>query len=95
MANLIINLPQLQDKIKRDPTGYKDEFNAQFLRYKTSLELAQLYPDNDNEQLIELMNFLASISHCYPEVMVNKLIFLQLNCLSANSLVDKLLLLTQ
>ena len=23
MANLIINLPQLQDKIKRDPTGYK------------------------------------------------------------------------
>ena len=67
MANLIINLPQLQDKIKRDPTGYKDEFNAQFLRYKTSLELAQLYPDNDNEQLIELMNFLASISHCYPE----------------------------
>ena len=31
------------------------------------MELAQLYPDNDNEQLIELMNFLASISHCYPE----------------------------
>ena len=66
MANLIINLAQLQDKIKRDPEGYKEEFNAQFIRYKTSLELYQLYPDNDNEQLIELMNFLAAISHCYP-----------------------------
>ena len=60
MANLTINLAQLQDKIKRDSAGYKDEFETQFHRYKTGLELFQMYPDSDCDQLVELINFIAS-----------------------------------
>ena len=39
MANLTINLAQLQDKIKRDPPGYKDEFQTQFHRSVTLYEM--------------------------------------------------------
>lgn len=71
MANLTINLAQLQDKIKRDRAGYKDEFETQLHRYKTGLELFQKYPDSDCEQLVELINFIASVSHCYKEEMAS------------------------
>jgi len=67
MANLTINLAQLQDKIKRDPTGYQDEFDTQYHRYETSLELFNLYPDSDCDQLIELMNFISAVT--YPIVI--------------------------
>ena len=42
MANLTTNLAQLQNKIKRDPEGFRDEFESQVHRYKTSLELLQV-----------------------------------------------------
>ena len=47
--NLTTNLAQLQDKIKRDADGFRDEFETQVHRYKTSLELLQLYPDSDSQ----------------------------------------------
>merc|ERR1712050_687426 len=62
---------QLQDKIKRDADGFRDEFQSQVHRYKTSLELMQLYPDSDSQQLTELMVFLASTAHCYKSEMEN------------------------
>ena len=49
MSNVTTNLAQLQDKIKRDPEGFRDEFESQVHRYKTSLELLQLYPDSDSQ----------------------------------------------
>ena len=46
--NLMLNLAQLQNKIKRDPTGFRDEYESQVHRFKTSLELQQLHPENDH-----------------------------------------------
>ncbi|CBY12951.1 unnamed protein product [Oikopleura dioica] len=69
--NLTLNLAQLQNKIKRDPTGFRDEYESQVHRFKTSLELQQLHPENDHTTLSETMIFLASTSHCYKEAMKN------------------------
>ena len=71
-ANLTTNLAQLQNKIKRDPEGFRDEFESQVLRYKTSLELLQLYPDSDSDQLTELMIFLASTAQCFKVTSKSK-----------------------
>ncbi|CAG5111921.1 Oidioi.mRNA.OKI2018_I69.chr2.g6192.t1.cds [Oikopleura dioica] len=69
--NLTLNLAQLQNKIKRDPPGFRDEYESQVHRFKTSLELQQLYPENDHTTLSETMIFLASTAHCYKEDMKN------------------------
>ena len=45
MANLTINLAQLQDKIKRDPTGYQDEFDTQYHRFIYSADFIDIITD--------------------------------------------------
>mgnify|MGYP003341893560 CR=1 FL=1 len=60
--NLTLNLAQLQNKIKRDPSGFRDEYESQVHRFKTSLELQQLHPENDHtvneKQIARVNNFI-------------------------------------
>lgn len=61
------NLLQLQNKIKRDSSSYKDEFTQTFHNYESNLKVYLMKPTKQNKQVADLASFLAHVSHCYPE----------------------------
>lgn len=68
---LPLNLPQLQNLVKRDPESYKVEFLQQKEHFDAVYDAFIQYHDQRNEQYNEeidkLMTFLAQVAHCYPE----------------------------
>ncbi|KGB76985.3 protein SDA1 [Cryptococcus deuterogattii R265] len=71
---LTSNLPQLQNLIKRDPEGYKEEFLTQYNHYLSLLRLhsvASSTPsssnDKSNELFADLITFISQVAQCYPE----------------------------
>lgn len=65
------NLPQLQNLIKRDPESYKEEFLQQMRHFNSTLQVFELTPTEFNENLHELIMFLAQVAKCYPEDLAN------------------------
>nr|XP_019010319.1 protein SDA1 [Kwoniella pini CBS 10737]OCF49100.1 protein SDA1 [Kwoniella pini CBS 10737] len=78
---LTSNLPQLQNLIKRDPEGYKEEFLTQYNHYLSLLKLQQVSSisssnsnvttnssnvDKSNELFQDLITFISQVSQCYP-----------------------------
>ena len=61
------NLPQLQNLIKRDPESYKEEFLQQLRHFSSTLQVFELTPTEFNENLDELIMFLAQVAKCYPQ----------------------------
>ncbi|KAK7086656.1 Protein SDA1 [Halocaridina rubra] len=61
------NLPQLQNLIKRDAASYADEFERQHSVYAATIVIFEQNPSVYNEQLHELVMFMAQVAHCYPE----------------------------
>ena len=61
------NLPQLQNLIKRDPESYKEEFLQQLRHFASTLQVFELTPTEFNENLDELIMFLAQVAKCYPD----------------------------
>ncbi|KAJ2158777.1 Severe Depolymerization of Actin [Coemansia sp. RSA 552] len=66
-ANLLSNLPQLQNLIKRDPSSYKEEFEQQLQHFEASLAIFELKPDSEAKEFGEAIGFLAQVARCYPE----------------------------
>ncbi|CAL8111419.1 unnamed protein product [Orchesella dallaii] len=68
---LPLNLPQLQNLVKRDPESYKQEFLQQKDHFDAVYDAFITYYDQRNEQYNEeidkLMTFLAQVAHCYTE----------------------------
>ncbi|WRT70245.1 uncharacterized protein IL334_007240 [Kwoniella shivajii] len=74
---LTSNLPQLQNLIKRDPEGYKEEFLTQYNHYVSLLRLQQVSSvtststsatnDKSNDLFGDLITFISQVSQCYPE----------------------------
>ncbi|ODM97594.1 Protein SDA1 [Orchesella cincta] len=68
---LPLNLPQLQNLVKRDPESYKQEFLQQKDHFDAVYDAFVTYYDqrNDkyNEEIDKLMTFLAQVAHCYTE----------------------------
>nr|XP_018913921.1 PREDICTED: protein SDA1 homolog isoform X1 [Bemisia tabaci] len=60
-----MNLPQLQNLIKRDPESYKDEFLLQRRHFQSLLSVFLLRPSQYNKGLDELVMFMAQVAHCY------------------------------
>ncbi|WVQ84477.1 hypothetical protein IAT38_006629 [Cryptococcus sp. DSM 104549] len=71
------NLPQLQNLIKRDPEGYKEEFLTQYNHYTSLLRLHSLSSttptpssssanDKSNDLFAELITFICQVAQCYP-----------------------------
>lgn len=60
-----LKLPQLQNLIKRDPAAYRDEFELQYNRFQSELEIFKLRPTNDSERFTDLMTFMSHVVHCY------------------------------
>jgi len=68
---LPINLPQLQNLIKRDKDAYREEFGQQYRHYQALLQIFHLKPNDESKDLAEIIMFLAQIAHCYPDVLEN------------------------
>lgn len=62
MADLL----SLQGSIKRDPTGYKEEFLTQLRHYRATLEIFMLKPSTDSGDFQNLITFVSQVAHCYP-----------------------------
>ncbi|PNS18198.1 Protein sda1 [Sphaceloma murrayae] len=64
------DLPNLQAKIRRDPTSYKDDFVNQYQQYRAFLSLFLQAPTSSDEQGIvsirEQIDFVAHVADCYP-----------------------------
>ena len=61
---LQLNLPQLQNLIKRDPASYRDDFSRQLRHYESLMELLLLNPAENAEmarEFCELTLFLAHV----------------------------------
>ncbi|XP_063165835.1 protein SDA1 homolog [Candoia aspera] len=68
---LPLNLPQLQNLIKRDPPSYTEEFLQQYRHYQSNVDIFKLQPAKPNKELAELVMFLAQVAHCYPKYLEN------------------------
>ncbi|KAG5183588.1 SDA1-domain-containing protein [Tribonema minus] len=66
-VELVLKLPQLQNLIKRDAAGYKEEFRQQHRNYMSELEIFKLKPGRDAERFAELVTFLSHVAPCYKE----------------------------
>ncbi|WVQ74172.1 hypothetical protein IAR50_003765 [Cryptococcus sp. DSM 104548] len=71
---LTSNLPQLQNLIKRDPEGYREEFLTQHNHYLSLLRLHTVSSstpsssnDKSNELFADLITFCCQVSQCYPQ----------------------------
>jgi len=59
MADLLA----LQSDIKRDADGYVDDFRLQYRHYKAVLTVFSLHPAQQQEEILELVHFIAQVGH--------------------------------
>ncbi|KAJ3382656.1 hypothetical protein HDU84_004116 [Entophlyctis sp. JEL0112] len=73
---LALNLPQLQNLVRRDPASYTDEFRQQTRHWSAQMQLltaggsvgaAAAAAVQKEDSLTELINFLAHTVSCYPK----------------------------
>lgn len=66
------DLPNLQAKIRRDPTSYKDDFVNQYQQYRAFLSLFLQAPTSSDEQGVvsirDQIDFVAHVADCYPSI---------------------------
>lgn len=77
---LPLNLPQLQNCIKKDPTAYEEEFQLQYRHYESVLQILMFNPSYFDKEFESLVMFLAHTCPCYknkltsfPEQLINLL----------------------
>ncbi|KAF8306246.1 actin cytoskeleton organization and cell cycle progression protein [Clavulina sp. PMI_390] len=72
-ALLAANLPQLQNLIKRDPEGYREEFLQQLNHFESIRRIFELKPEDEDDakRFRELIGFLSQVTPCYPKDAAN------------------------
>ena len=68
---MVLDIQQLQDRARRDPTSYRDEFLLQHRRFIASLEVLRLRPDAVPDEFPQLINFLAHVAESYKTTLVD------------------------
>lgn len=75
-----MNLPHLQNCIKKDPSAYQEEFQLQYRHYESVLQVLMFNPSYFDKEFESLVMFLAHTCPCYkkemssfPEQLVNLL----------------------
>ena len=62
-VDVTLKLPQLQNLVKRDPQGYREDYDAQVRRLESECGILQLSPQSSpSPRLIELIQFAAAVS---------------------------------
>ncbi|KAF7508157.1 hypothetical protein GJ744_009598 [Endocarpon pusillum] len=66
------DLPNLQHKIRRDPTSYTEDFRAQYYQYENHREIFMAAPTSATDtgilSLRDLIDFVSHVADCYPEI---------------------------
>ena len=65
-ANLILNLAQLQNQIRRDAASYEADFLQQLSSFEAQLAIYEISPTKDSKSFGRLVLFLAHVSYLYP-----------------------------
>eukprot|EP00299_Pterocystis_sp_00344_P010143 c4465_g1_i1.p1 GENE.c4465_g1_i1~~c4465_g1_i1.p1 ORF type:complete len:734 (-),score=187.12 c4465_g1_i1:19-2220(-) len=65
--HLLQQLPYLQDRIKRDKAGYRNEFDAQYVRFLSLLKIMETEPSANNKGFADLTNFLSHVVTMYDD----------------------------
>lgn len=69
------DLNNLQEKIRRDPHSYREDFTYQYEQYRSFLTLFLQSPTSADRQgitsLQELIDFIAHVADCYPNLTKN------------------------
>ncbi|KAF7457530.1 SDA1-domain-containing protein [Cryptosporidium felis] len=63
----VYSLPQLQDRIKRDPGAYMSDFELQLRHFYSTLDVFRLNPQNIPKEIFQLMIFIAQTSPYYSK----------------------------
>ena len=61
-VDVTLKLPQLQNLCKRDPKGYREDYDAQVRRLESECGILKLSPQTPSPRLIELIQFAAAVS---------------------------------
>ena len=61
-VDVTLKLSQLQNFCKRDPTGYREDYDAQVRRLESECGILKLSPQSPSPRLIELIQFAAAVS---------------------------------
>lgn len=64
---LPLNLPHLQNCIKKDPSAYYEEFQVQYRHYESILQILMFNPSYFDKEFESLITFLAHTTPCYKE----------------------------
>lgn len=65
---LILNLPQLQNCIKRDASSYQEDFLVQFKHYESTLKILMFNPSYFDKEFESLVMFLAHTCPLYKNI---------------------------
>ena len=60
--DVTLKLAQLQNLCKRDPEGYRDDYEAQVRRLESECGILKLNPQTPSPRMIELVQFVAAVS---------------------------------
>jgi protein SDA1 len=66
-TEIVNNLAQLQNLIKRDSASYQSEFDTQFRHFESVFSLFKLKPTEESIELQELLMFLSQVAPCFPK----------------------------
>jgi protein SDA1 len=61
-VDVTLKLSQLQNLCKRDPVGYREDYEAQIRRLESECGILKLSPQSPSPRLIELIQFAAAVS---------------------------------
>ncbi|CAJ1947921.1 unnamed protein product [Cylindrotheca closterium] len=61
-VDVTLKLSQLQNLCKRDPKGYREDYDAQIRRLESECGILKLSPQTPSPRLIELIQFAAAVS---------------------------------
>jgi len=86
-VDVTLKLPQLQNFCKRDPVGYKEDYDAQVRRLESEVGILALQPSQEpSPRLVELIQFSAAVSSSsYKGVESNKISEMLMNLLLGSS----------
>jgi len=61
-VDVTMKLSQLQNLCKRDPVGYREDYDAQIRRLESECGILKLSPQSPSPRLVELIQFAAAVS---------------------------------
>lgn len=83
-VNVTLKLSQLQNLCKRDPAGYKEDYDAQVRRFESECKILALSAESSAPRLVELLQFCAAVSSSSYKDESSKISNLLIELLSKN-----------